>query len=193
MFCTARTRCTRANNSGSRGTCAGTTRSTNAIPLASMIRWHRSRLPTAPRRVSCAPSMALSSAPSLARTSAKVHVGMELSVPRKWPDAPWPCQEIPGYWTCYTVSQNGTLYDTIAPKLHVDPDLLERLNFGPGGSCPDAFDPTTGEFVSQCGNATACPFRPQGYFECMAIGRGSTLAIGGPHSTPCDRCSQRMH
>jgi LysM repeat protein len=118
-------------------------------------------------------------------TDDELHVGMELSVPRLHPNPPSPCQKIPGYWTCYTVSKGDSLY-TIGPKLHIDYYTLETLNFadntGHVAHCEVQFDPATGSYVSQCGNATACPPVLHGYPECLAI--GSTIVSPDVTCTP---------
>jgi LysM repeat protein len=95
----------------------------------------------------------------------KLNVGMELSIPRQHPEPPSPCKEIPGYWTCYTVGINDSMWN-IAPKVHMSPPDFVEVNFGP-------HPPHCGN----CSNTTACPPSLGPYPECLHIGQVLTAPV----------------
>jgi hypothetical protein len=100
----------------------------------------------------------------------KLLVGMELTVLRLYPIPPSPCQEIPGYWICYTVNVNDTIWD-IAPVLKVEVYDLVEVNYGKhAAQC------------SNCSNATECPVSKGPYPECLTI--GEVLAVRVNKCTP---------
>jgi hypothetical protein len=59
----------------------------------------------------------------------RVNLGMELSVPRRFPTAPKPCKEIPGHWNCSTVEAGDTVA-MVAIQFQVDLQLLMEANWG---------------------------------------------------------------
>jgi hypothetical protein len=77
-----------------------------------------------------------------------MHVGMELTVPRlhATPPSLGVCKEVPGYWSCYTVVVNDTIFD-IGNKIGAAQDDLIELNFA--GSDPQ-------NYCGDCSNVTEC-------------------------------------
>jgi hypothetical protein len=87
------------------------------------------------------------------------HIGMELSVPNPHPVPPSPCQEIPGYWSCYSVKAGDSMFG-IAIKVNITVGHLITLNFGKNPKhCRPHGDPAT--TPAPCGNTTFCPPGPK--------------------------------
>jgi hypothetical protein len=110
----------------------------------------------------------------------KPNVGMELLVPTLRPDAPSPCREIPGYWSCYTVKANDTIDPSdidpvgIPMKVGVSRDELIKLNFG---KSPNHCYPAPPNYTEGCSNTTHCPPSKGPYPECLQIGQVLTVPI----------------
>jgi LysM repeat protein len=82
------------------------------------------------------------------------HVGMELLVPRLYATPPSPCKEVDGYWSCYTVLAEDTIWGSIARRTKTDPQYLMEANFGK--------DPTRCKDCSSC--ASPSP-------DCLKVGQ----------------------
>jgi LysM repeat protein len=107
-------------------------------------------------------------------------VGMELTVSRLHPTPPSPCKEMPGYWTCYTVKAQDTLYNLTIDTLSVTMEDLIELNFGKDPNhCCDADEPMCGAPSSEggCSNTSACPPSKGPYPECLQIGQVLVVRI----------------
>jgi hypothetical protein len=97
-----------------------------------------------------------------------LHVGMELTVPRLHATSPSPCKDIPGYWSCYTVEFNDTMFD-IGNKIGAGQDDLILLNYGE--------DP---KYCGDCSNITECPTSltdKQRGPNCLRVGLVLTVAV----------------
>jgi hypothetical protein len=112
-------------------------------------------------------------------------VGMELAVPRPYPDPPSPCREIPGYWSCYTVKANDTIWPSdldpvgISTRAGASAAELIELNFGknPNHCCIDYDCYPLPDVKGGCSNATACPASKGPYRECLQFGQVLTVPI----------------
>jgi hypothetical protein len=118
---------------------------------------------------------------------APVGVGMELSVPTLRPAQPSPCTEIPGYWSCYTVKANDTIWASdidpvgIPMRVGVSRDELIEVNFGkqPSRCCGagENLCPSSPYIVGGCSNTTQCSPSKGPYPDCLQIGQVLTVPV----------------
>jgi LysM repeat protein len=109
-------------------------------------------------------------------------VGMELVVPTLRPAQPFPCKEIPGYWSCYAVKANDILGNlpadecpkcrSIAMIVGISLYELEEVNFGKNRST---------YYCGDCSNTTECHPGAAGDQQrgpaCLRIGQVLTVPV----------------